>query len=84
MTKVKAVLSVIADIAIIVKKVKADGKLDLNDSLHVIPFAQKLPEHIAALSNLQEAFEEIKSITVASGLDLVQFIDSKVKEVEKA
>lgn len=84
MKKLKAILSVVADVVILVKKVKEDGKLDMTDAVHVLPFVQKLPDHIKAFSELKEAFEEAKEIDVASGLDLIQFIDSEVKRVEKA
>lgn len=84
MEKLKAVLRVATDVVILIKKVKQDGKLDMTDSLHVIPFVQKLPEHIKALADIKEVFEELKGIDVASGLGLVQFIDGEVKRVEKA
>lgn len=84
MTKLKKILSVATDVAILVKKVKEDGEINMNDTVHAIPFVQKLPEHIKALADWKEAVEELKAITVTSGLDLVQFVDSEVKRVEKA
>jgi hypothetical protein len=84
MVKVKAILSVVTEVAILAKKVKADGKLDMTDTVHVIPFVQKLPEHIKAISDWSEALEEIKKIDLASGIVLVQFVDGEIKKIEKA
>lgn len=84
MEKLKKILAVGTKVAILIKKVKADGKLDMADAVHVVPFVTDLPESIAALADFKEAIAEIKAIDVASGLGLVQFIDAQVKLVEKA
>jgi hypothetical protein len=84
MEKVKKILEVAADVAVLVKRVRADGKIDLNDTIHVVPFVQKLPAHIEAISAWKEAVAEIKAINVPTGLALVTFIDEKVKLVERA
>lgn len=84
MEKAKAILSVLADVAVLVKKVKSDGKLDMSDTIHVLPFVQKLPEHIKAISEFREAAEELKGIDVAGGIVLIQHVDSLIKKIEKA
>lgn len=84
MEKLKKILNVVTDVVILVKKVKEDGKLDMTDTIHAVPFVQKIPDHIKAIAEWKEAVEELKAISVASGLELVQFVDSEVKRIEKA
>jgi hypothetical protein len=56
----------------------------MSDTVHAVPFVQKIPAHIKAISEWKEAVEELKKIELASGIVLVQFVDSEIKRIEKA
>jgi len=80
----EGILDVLGDLSIVFKKVKADGKFDLNDTVHVLPVINKVPEYVEKISKYKEAFAELKKPSVSKFLKLVTIVDKKVKEFEKA
>lgn len=82
--KIEAIAESAKDIAIVVKKITADKKVDLNDLPHLVAILPKLSEIIENFKAVGEAFEEGKDLDVAEVVSLIQKIHEKVKEVEAA
>ena len=82
--KIENIAEQLKELIIVGKKVKADGKVDANDLVHVIGLLPKLPTMIDAFKDLGEAIEEGKDIDVTEIIALIQKVNSLVKEIEKA
>lgn len=82
--KIEAILSVVEKLVIAGKKIKADGKVDLQDLPVVISLLPQIPSMIDALKDVSAAVEEGKDLDVSEIVSLIQSIAAKVKEIEKA
>jgi hypothetical protein len=82
--KIEAILSDVKELVIAGKKVKADGKVSLEDLPAVIALIPKLPKFIDDFKAFGDAFKEGKDIDVAEIIVLIQKIDAMVKEIEAA
>jgi hypothetical protein len=81
--KIEAILDDIAELVIVAKKIKADGKIDVLDLPIVVAVLPKLGKFIEDFKSIGEAIEEGKDIDVAEIVSLIQKISDKVKEIEK-
>lgn len=82
--KIEAVADSLKEVAILIKKISADQKVDIADVAHLIAFLPKIDDIIASLKDLGQAVEEGKDIDVAEVVGLIQSIHKKLKEVEVA
>ncbi len=82
--KIEAIAESLKDIAILIKKISADKKVDIADVAHLIAFLPKIDDIISSLKGIGEAVEEGKDIEVAEIVALIQAIHGKLKEVEQA
>jgi len=82
--KVEAILEDLKEVAIVAKKVKHDGKVDLADLPHVMALLPKLPKFFEDFKAIGEAVEEGKDFDVAEVIGLIQKVHAMVKEVETA
>jgi hypothetical protein len=82
--KIEAVADSLKEVAILIKKISADKKVDIADIAHLIAFLPKIDDIIASLKDLGQAVEEGKDIDVAEVVGLIQSIHKKLKEVEAA
>jgi hypothetical protein len=82
--KTEALLGSIKELVIVVKKVRADGKYDVNDIAHLVALLPKLPEMFENFKAIGEVVEEGKDFDVAEVISLIQKVSAMVKEVEAA
>lgn len=81
---IEAILVELGEIAVIAKKISADGKLSVEDIGHAIELGKRVPSIMAAVKLVDEAVLEAKDIDVAEVISLIQSVAAKVKAVEKA
>jgi hypothetical protein len=82
--KIEAILGHIKELVIIGKKVKADGKVSMEDLPHVIGILPKLPKMVEDFKHFGAAIEEGKDIDVAEVVAVIQKLHAMVKEIEAA
>lgn len=82
--KIEAIADSLKEVAILIKKISADKKVDIADIAHLVAFLPKIDEIIASMKDLGKAVEEGKDIDVAEIVSLIQKIHGKLKEVEEA
>lgn len=82
--KIEALLKSVKQLVILAKKIKEDGKVDLNDLPHIVAFLPVLPQIIENFKEVSKAWGEIKDIDAAELINLIQVIDQAVKEIEQA
>lgn len=82
--KIESIADSLKEIAILIKKISADKKVDISDVAHLIAFLPKIDDIIISLKGIGEAVEEGKDIDVAEIVALIQAIHKKLKEVEEA
>ena len=82
--KIEKLAGVLTALVIAGKKVKADGKVDVNDLPHVIALVPQLSDLADVVSNFGDLINEGKDLDVAEVVALIQLVDKKVKEVEAA
>jgi F0F1-type ATP synthase delta subunit len=82
--KIETLATVLTALVIAGKKVKADGKVDVNDLQHVIALVPQLSPLADIVSNFGDLIAEGKDLDVAEVVTLIQLVDKKVKEVEAA
>jgi hypothetical protein len=82
--KIEAIADSLKEVAILIKKISADKKVDIADIAHLVAFLPKIDEIIASMKDLGQAVEEGKDIDVAEIVALIQKIHGKLKEVEEA
>jgi hypothetical protein len=82
--KIEAIAESLKEIAILIKKISADKKVDIQDLAHLVAFLPKIDNIIVSIKDIGQAVEEGKDIDVAEIVDLIQKIHSKLKEVEQA
>lgn len=82
--KIEAVAESLKEVAILIKKISADKKVDIADIAHLIAFLPKIDDIIASLKDLGQAVEEGKDIDVAEIVSIIQSIHKKLKEIEEA
>jgi hypothetical protein len=82
--KIEAIADSLKEVAILIKKISADKKVDITDIAHLVAFLPKIDEIIASMKDLGQAVEEGKDIDVAEIVALIQKIHGKLKEVEEA
>lgn len=82
--KIESIADSLKEVAILIKKISADKKVDISDIAHLVAFLPKIDDIIASLKGIGEAVEEGKDIDVAEIVVLIQAIHKKLKEVEEA
>jgi hypothetical protein len=82
--KIEAIADSLKEVAILIKKISADKKVDISDIAHLVAFLPKIDDIIASMKDLGQAVEEGKDIDVAEIVVLIQKIHSKLKEIEQA
>ena len=82
--KIEAIAESLKEVAILIKKISADKKVDIQDIAHLVAFLPKIDDIILSMKDLGKAVEEGKDIDVAEIVALIQKIHSKLKEVEQA
>jgi hypothetical protein len=82
--KIEAIAESLKEMAILIKKISADKKVDIQDIAHLVAFLPKIDDIILSMKDLGKAVEEGKDIDVAEIVALIQKIHSKLKEVEEA
>jgi hypothetical protein len=82
--KIEAIADSLKEVAILIKKISADKKVDIQDIAHLVAFLPKIDDIILSMKDLGKAVEEGKDIDVAEIVALIQKIHSKLKEVEQA
>jgi hypothetical protein len=82
--KIEAIADSLKEVAILIKKISADKKVDITDIAHLVAFLPKIDEIIASMKDFGQAVEEGKDIDVAEIVALIQKIHGKLKEVEEA
>jgi hypothetical protein len=82
--KIEAIADSLKEVAILIKKISADKKVDIADIAHLVAFLPKIDEILASMKDLGQAVEEGKDIDVAEIVSLIQKIHGKLKEVEEA
>jgi F0F1-type ATP synthase delta subunit len=82
--QIEKLAEVLKHLVIAGKKVKADGKVDMNDLQHVIALVPQLAPLADVVSNIGKLIDEGKDLDVAEVVTLIQLVDKKVKEVEAA
>jgi hypothetical protein len=82
--KIEAIADSLKEVAILIKKISADKKVDIQDIAHLVAFLPKIDDIILSMKDLGKAVEEGKDIDVAEIVSLIQKIHSKLKEVEEA
>ena len=82
--KIESIADSLKEVAILIKKISADKKVDIADIAHLVAFLPKIDEIIASMKDLGKAVEEGKDIDVAEIVSLIQKIHGKLKEVEEA
>jgi ABC-type oligopeptide transport system ATPase subunit len=82
--KIEAIAESLKEVAILIKKISADKKVDIQDIAHLVAFLPKIDDIILSMKDLGKAVEEGKDIDVAEIVSLIQKIHSKLKEVEEA
>lgn len=82
--KIEQLATVLTALVIAGKKVKADGKVDVNDIQHVVALVPQLSPLADIVSNFGDLIAEGKDLDVAEVVTLIQLVDKKVKEVEAA
>ncbi len=82
--KIEAIADSLKEVAILIKKISADKKVDIADIAHLVAFLPKIDEILASMKDLGQAVEEGKDIDVAEIVALIQKIHGKLKEVEEA
>ena len=82
--KIEAIAESLKEVAILIKKISADKKVDIQDIAHLVAFLPKIDDIILSMKDLGKAVEEGKDIDVAEIVSLIQKIHSKLKEVEQA
>lgn len=82
--KIEAIADSLKEVAILIKKISADKKVDISDIAHLVAFLPKIDEIIASIKDLGQAVEEGKDIDVAEIVALIQKIHGKLKEIEAA
>ena len=82
--KIEAIADSLKEVAILIKKISADKKVDIADIAHLVAFLPKIDEIIGSMKDLGQAVEEGKDIDVAEIVALIQKIHGKLKEVEEA
>lgn len=82
--KIESIAESLKDVAILIKKISADKKVDIADISHLIAFLPKIDDIIASIKDLGQAVEEGKDIDVAEIVSIIQSIHKKLKEIEVA
>lgn len=82
--KIEAIADSLKEVAILIKKISADKKVDISDIAHLVAFLPKIDDIIVSIKDLGQAVEEGKDIDVAEIVSLIQKIHGKLKEIEKA
>jgi len=82
--KIEAIAESLKEVAILIKKISADKKVDIQDVAHLVAFLPKIEGIISSIKELGQAVEEGKDIDVAEIVVLIQKMHSKIKEIEAA
>ena len=82
--KIEAIADSLKEVAILIKKISADKKVDISDIAHLVAFLPKIDDIIVSIKDIGQAVEEGKDIDVAEIVSLIQKIHGKLKEIEKA
>ena len=82
--KIEAIAESLKEVAILIKKISADKKVDIQDIAHLVAFLPKIDDIILSMKDLGQAVEEGKDIDVAEIVALIQKIHSKLKEIQAA
>lgn len=80
--KIEAIAESLKEVAILIKKISADKKVDISDIAHLVAFLPKIDDIILSIKDLGQALEEGKDIDVSEIVDLIQKIHGKLKEIE--
>lgn len=82
--KVEKIVDSIGYVVVAAKKISSDKKVNLEDLPAAMELLMKAPEIVNSFKELGDAFQEIKDVDVAEVVSLIQKIDAKIKEIEKA
>jgi hypothetical protein len=82
--KIESIAESLKEVAILIKKISADKKVDIQDIAHLVAFLPKIDDIILSMKDLGQAVEEGKDIDVAEIVALIQKIHSKLKEIQAA
>jgi hypothetical protein len=66
------------------KKIGEDKKISPEDLVHVVSLASNAGKLAEGFGAFGKAIEEGKDIDVSEVLELIKYVDAKVKEIEKA
>jgi hypothetical protein len=82
--KIEKLAEVLKALVIAGKKIKADGKVDVNDLAHVVALVPQLGDLAEVVTSFGDLIAEGKDLDVSEVVALITLIDKKVKEVEAA
>ena len=81
---IKDVIGALKPVAVFVKKVAADGKVNLEDLPAVVELAKELDTILAAAKEVNEIPAEIKDIDEQEALEIIGAVFALIKAVKAA
>ena len=81
--KIESLADSLKELAILIKKVSKDQKLDIQDLAYLVEFLPKLGGIIDSIKDFGEAVEEGKDIDLVEVVSLIQAFHSKIKEIKE-